>query len=328
MIPPKLLTVGVGAAALGLSLTLASPANAAQTRALPAGETLYAIDCQDNIGLLASFDVTTAVGTAIGTGSTDSHVDCAADSTYNATTGKVFWAAWSENNELFSMDPTTGESTYIGTLDTVDNALRDVSALLSGTDGVIYVVYSRNSDDAEQLGTVDTATGTVTFLHDVLDESSTLTDLNLGSGEYNPADGTFYVINFLELFALDVTTGALTSKGLNGDAANPWWGLTFDSNGVMWTTGQNAVASSTVDGWSTAGNQEASGDFTTIGGELWHSESVLIIPAGVPTPVVEPTLAATGVNGAQAGLIAVGGAVVALLGAGAALAARRRKATN
>jgi hypothetical protein len=327
MIPRKLFAFGVGAAVLGLSLTLAAPANAAQTRALPTGETLYAIDCEDSIGQLASFDVTTAVGTAIGTGSTDSHVDCAADSTYDVTTGKVFWAAWSDNNELFSMDPATGDSTFIGTMDTLTNTVNDISALMSGTDGVLYAVFSSNDGNAETLGTVDKATGVITFAHTLLNGSSELTDRDLWSGEFNPADGTFYVINYEELFSLDVTTGALTSKGLNtGD--NVWYGLTFDSNGVMWTTGQSAVASSTVDGWSTGGNQETSDNDTTIDASSWYSESNFIILTSAPAAPVVPTLAATGVNGAQAGLIAASGAVVALLGAGAALAARRRKVNN
>jgi hypothetical protein len=330
MISKKLLTVGVGVVALSLSLTLAGPANAAQTRTLPAGETLYAIDCQDSNGQLASFDVTTAIGTAIGTGTTDSHVDCAADATFDVATGKVFWAAWSTKNELFSMDPATGESTYIGIVDTAEPTLHFVSALMSGADGVLYVVYSTNdneNDNPQRLGTVDTATGTVTFTHDLLDGGDLLLNEDVWSGDYNPADGKYYVIDNHELFDLDVTTGSLTSQGLNPFGVK-WYGLAFDSTGVMWSTGKSVVSSSTIDGWSTVGNQEDSTNDTTIAGQDWYSESNFIIPVSVPAPVVEPTLAATGVNGAQLGLIAAGGAVVALFGAGVAAAGRRRKVTN
>lgn len=327
MVSNKLASIGVGIVALGLTLSMAGPASAAQSRTLPAGETLFAIDCQTDIGQLASIDVASAVGTAIGTGTSDSHVSCAADSTYDVTTGKVFWAAWAENNELFSMDPSTGVSTYIGTLDTAVSTIDVVSALMSGTDGVIYALYSRGSDNAQQLGTVDTTTGTITFLHDVRNGGDLLLDGNLWSAEYNPADSKFYVINSEELFSIDVTTGLLTSKGLK-EGVDVWYGLTFDSNGVMWSTGRDSVASSTVDGWSTPGNQEDSDSDTTLDSASWYSESNFIILASVPAPPVEPALANTGVNSTQVGYLAAGGAVVALLGAGIILAGRRHKVSN
>jgi hypothetical protein len=102
----------------------------------------------------------------------------------------------------------------------------------------------------------------------------------------------------------------------------------------MWTTcGRDcepgSVSSSTVDGWSVAGNEESSDNETTIDSAYWFSGSNVIIPTSLPAAnPVEPTLAATGVNGSRAGLIASGGTVVALLGAGVAMAARRRAATN
>jgi hypothetical protein len=209
-----------------------------------------------------------------------------------------------------------------------------VGALMAGGDGVLYVVFNSFYSDANHtlLGTVDSTTAEVTYTHEILNDVTPLTDRDVWSGDYNPTDGAFYIINQEELFALDVTTGALTSHGLNSNGS--WWyGLAFDSNGVMWTTcGRDcepgSVSSSTVDGWSVTGNEESSDNETTIDSAYWFSQSNFIIPTSVPEAPVEPALAATGVNGAQAGLMAAGGAVVALLGVGVAIAARRRTATN
>jgi len=328
MISKKLTALGAGVIALGLSAVLAGPAYAIQTRALPAGETLYGIDCAvSRNGQLASVDVTTAIGTTIGAGTTSVNAECAGDSTYDVVSGDVYWP--NNDNSLFRMDPTTGDSTYIGLMDTTDNAVDEISALMIGTDGILYAVYYSFANQQE-LGTVNKATGTITFTHILLDEAEAILDQNsIKGGDYNPADRKFYMIyneEDVELFELDVTTGALTSDGTNFEGSN-WYSLAFDSDGVMWSTGNSYVASSTVAGWSIAGNEKRSATTTKVDGTAWYSQSNFIIPASEPTPV-EPTLSATGIDDTQIGLIAAGGAVVVLLGAGAATAARRRKAKS
>lgn len=335
MISKKIMAVGVGVVALGLTLTIAGPASAVrelQTRTLPAGETLFGIDCQTNTGQLASVEPLTAVATAVGAGSTDSHVGCAADATYDSTTGKIFWAARQSGGQLFSMDPATGDSTYIAplTFDTADNTL---GALMMGTDGILYALYNYdNGDDPaqEKLGTVDTTSGTVTFTHDLSLDSSPFADSTYGA-DFNPADGKFYMVESRELYEVDVATGALTDKGRS---PNGWQGIAFDSTGVIWSS-QSEVYSSTVDAWV---DDQKTDNSTTLDGSDWYNLSAVIVPASAPTPppTEEPTtdptdgtaLAQTGFDGAQGGILSAGGAALALLGAGVILAARRRKVTG
>lgn len=318
----------VGVAALFI-LAAASPASADQSRALPEGETLFAIDCQrGDGGQLASVDVSSAVATFVGIGGTESRVPCAADATSDPTSGKIYWGSQGAPHGFFSMDPSTGVSTYIGNLTNSAEPVQDINGLMMGPTGVLYVVFSSVIGEPHtNLGVVDKATGAITMVAH-LNGPTTSISLYIGArgSDYDPHSGKFYIINGTELLEVNVATGEVTSHGVNNDSFG-WLGLAFDSNGVMWTTGRRFVYSSTVEGWATAGTMQSSANGVAANESPWFAISnVIIHPATetasdpvVPTASVE-VLASTGVE-TTAPLATVG----VLLSIGIALLVGRRR---
>ncbi|HLP23203.1 MAG TPA: LPXTG cell wall anchor domain-containing protein [Microbacteriaceae bacterium] len=323
----------VGLVALGLSQV----AYAEQTRALPDGETLYAIDCEDNVGQLVSVDVATGELTAIGEGTDDPEVDCAADAAWDPNTNIAYWVDWGNTLTLWATDVETGVPTNVGPLlDAADETtIYTFFGLFMGVDGVLWGMGS-TSAGTKQVFTIDTATGLFTIVADVTVDGSPFTGSTY-STSFNPADDTFYFIDVqsgaFNLYSIDLATGAATLVGPQADnQPYRWYGLTFDSNGTMWSTcvyGSNSTGfdyatSSTIEGYitDTTTFSQSSGA-TLLDGRDWFSESNFITyqytphEDGTPSPTDAPasvSLASTGVhaNGAL-------GAMGALMVAGLAL---------
>lgn len=343
----SLATVTAGLVTLA-ALSSGAAANAVQSRSLPSGETLYAVSCDYTnsapLGQLASIDTATAVASAIGTGSTNSHANCAAQGALDQSTQLLYWASWDATpNYLFKTNTATGVSTPIGTLTVTSGPTFDISSLMMGRDGVLYAVYAlvNGSNWNYGLGRVDTSTGAITAIATLTNGGSVLADPKTGSNSgklifaaaFNPADNTYYVIHQTTLFAINVSNAALTSAGNNGDN-NWWWSLAFDSNGTMWSTGDGDLMSSTVTTWATAGSQQKSAHNLQLNGADWYSESNVISWQSVaPSPTPTPTQ--TSAAAAEAALASTGfglepwaamSALLLLLGGSASYL--RRKATK
>lgn len=308
----------LGALALAtMMFALASPAaQAAQTRTLPAGDTLYAIDCEDGLGELVTVDVSTAVLTAVGEGY-GPDADCAAQSAYDADSGIAYWVAWADVDTLFSLDPTTGESTLIGSVETGIDEFLNVGGLMIGQGGTLFALYSTFDEDLQayalNLASVNKSTGTMTFIAEV---DATAFEDNMWSSAYNPADNAFYFIDEFTLYRLNVATGAATSLGNNGSGVR-WNGLAFDSEGTMWSTGRDPVESATIDGWTSADDNQETDAPTTLDGDDWYSGSPFIVSSG---------LAETGAGEDSA--LALGVGSLLLIGSGVLMVANRRTAAR
>lgn len=316
----KSLPISAAVAAL-LTLGTTAPALAAQERVLPAGETLYAVDCQDNIGQVGTVDTTTAVVTPLGTGNDDEFQDCAADGGYDPVSGFAYYPAWDNvPNSLYKVNVTDGSSTYIAEIEFPDGSSNNVDDTTGGimfdADGNGYISFTAtdsNDDFGQWIGRLNVTTGEITDEHKVTLDGTWVTNDNLWSGDYNPADGKIYLINQTELLEVDPATGVAISHGDNGDNTY-WYGLAIDSNGILWSTGTDYVTSSTVDGWSTSGTEQSSENRTAIDGN-WYSESNFIVWDA------DTNLAETGVD---ANAIALTAAAFVVAGA-AVLAVRRRE---
>jgi len=287
----KKLAIVALAAACVIGSTAA--AQAAQTRTLPTGETLYAVDCQNEVGQLVSTNVTDGTFTAIGTGTPDSHISCAADSAYDPNSGFAYFTAWNgAPNGFFKVDPATGVETYLGDVSgQIDSAdIDDVGTLLMGTDSRLFALVYDNGGENLHLGQLDITTGAYTEIAGVTVSGTQYSSRNVWGGSYNPADGKFYFVNSQnELYSLDIATGAATLIGDN--PASTFWSIAFDSNGTIWSTGNGTLDSATVAGWANSGDTEETST-TTLDGSNWYSESNFVA-YNVATPAV-PTLAKTG----------------------------------
>lgn len=302
------------------------PANAfaAQTRSLPDGETLYAIDCDFSTGVLVSLNTQDATATAIGEGSTHGSIGCAANAAYDPHSGLAYWGSWrTRPTTLFSMDVATGASTYIGIL---DETTYDLSGLMMGEDGVLYAVYQTTEagDQHTFLGSVNTENADITLIAELQLDGSDV-GRSIWSTAYNPADGEFYVNAGGVLNRVNVTTGELTALGVNGDER--WWnGMTFDSDGTLWGVGSNHVASTTIAGWATAGTETWTDENLLLDGSEWYAVSVFVAygmttPAEPEEPAIEAELAETGLDTAS-----ILGFAVAMFGGAAAVTVARRRA--
>lgn len=308
------------AALLGISLTgFGGAALAAQTRTLPAGETLWAVDCEDIRGELVSFDVATAVGTSIGDSAGDDFIDCAGPGSWDPATGLGYWVSWTNAMpyHLFSIDLETGASTDVGELIEDGVTYNNYYGLIIDPEAGAFVI-NPIPGNLVHLSRVNLSTGVATAVGDLTLDGASYADHNsIWSAAYNPADGKSYFIDVYggdnKLYSIDLETAEVT---LIGNSVEPeWYGLAFDSNGVMWTTGQSLVCSSTVEGWGVEGVEECSDNGTTVDGSGWFSESNFISY----TYDAHSDLAATGFD--PSGIIF---GAIGLIVTGVAVTVRRR----
>ena len=293
------------------SVGLGSASYATQTRTMPVGDTLYAIDCDSSIGQLASINTDTAVATSIGSGSTDPNVSCAGQGALDQSTNTIYWPAWyGQPNDLakfFKTDLITGNSVYLGVMTHGTDTTGTVGSLTQGPDGTLYAFYytPSGSNWNYSLGTVNHANGSIIRIADlslngtvVSTPQSTQFGRGLWSSAYNPVDNKFYVIinnqarTNSTLYSVNINDGTLTSIGLNGDS-DTWFGLAFDSQGTMWSTGDGDVKSASISTWTTSGSESRSTNGTTLNSVSWYSESNVIKWAATPSPSPSPSATAT-----------------------------------
>lgn len=338
-------SVAVAALAITLAAGPATAASAAVTTELPEGESLYVVECESGTGGFGTVDPATAAVTLIGTGSNDPNVTCAGMAAFNPVNGLGYWSSWDIDGDLFSVDLTTGEHTFIGSVRYADDSAPSfwLEHMAIGPDGTAYGIAN---DDVGTVSFVridlDTAIATpIETPAEALDFDE-VGDYTWWSFAYNPADGQFYAISDAtdHLYRVDVASGALTDLGAHGDGW-AWYGISFDSNGTMWgvctgtTTQSCVVTQSTVADWTTAGASQESAA-TTVDGAGWFTEAQFIdytVTAEEPvdeqpeeeqndTVTDAPELAATGSDPLVVGSLV--GAALALLSAGVLVTLRAR----
>jgi len=339
----KILNTAAALLFVASSMSIGSTAQAAVTPGtLATGDTLYTLQCNSSADpLLMQVDPVTLVSTSIGTASGNN--TCAAQAAYNQVDKKVYFTDWSSNpQQLKTVDLTTGAITSIGefTLNTDNTVHPSIYAVAIDPQGHAFVT----SDD-RKLYSVDLATGVVTFIAEMQDSTSTTIGDVYGL-TFSPA-GVLYAIEYEtngRLLSINTTTGAATT------VVNDYWtlvgsrkaeSLAFDSNGTLFieVDGSNsselwsadvANFSSTLTQVMGSGTGSDVGNFlydgsndSVVNPTAYYQESQFIVPGAGPS--TEPTLAATGVDGAVS---ATTGAIAFAMVAAGSLIVARRKATK
>ena len=314
----RLSTFLAAAGVAALVLVGAAPAVAAGS-AIDPGDSLYSINCDNayNDWQLMSVDPTTAFSTTIGEGTgsaSELYAACAGQPAYDASTGKAYFIQWNTfvdpgEAHLASIDLTTGDSTEIGQFFTVDGEFPltiFVGSIAIGLDGSAYA-FTQGF-----LWSLDLSTGELTPINESLS--------NTYSFAVDPTTGIFYAINTdNERFSVNVTDGTYVFLDVvelpAGDAV---FSLQIDGAGRFWIMSDDSSISG-ASLWSFAPGDAAT---PTVSGPFidgpYYTEAILIVPGKV--------LAATGVDSSAVPLIAGGAVMLALLGVGGLVVARRRRA--
>jgi hypothetical protein len=228
-----------------VSLTPALAAHAVGTRALGAGESLYAFagngwggSGSTEFGKMYSLSVADATSTLVGPNTVASTGLYPSSAAYDAETGAIYWVESDFNNGtpcyLTHADPATGTSTRVAQIMTSNGAAYcNAIAIGDNHNGYMWngsVLYALD---------LDTALATRVTPQNVNNGIDTV-----WSFAFNPADSEFYAVgnsNNNALFQIDVNAGTVTELVPHADmptygTANSkrLYGITFDSNGVMW----------------------------------------------------------------------------------------------
>lgn len=183
---------------LGLSAALALFAGSAA--AGPIGYTAWDVSGSD---ILVRMDLSTGVGTSIGTGTGFSDLDGLA---FDGA-GRL-WAVNDDTNQLVRIDTTTGVGTAIGS--GFGSGYNDMG-LAFGADGTLYMASANSAGTDGNLYTVDTTTGTATLIGDLRPSSS----LRVRSLAFT--GGVLYGwTNVDTLVSINTTTGLSTNIGAFG----------------------------------------------------------------------------------------------------------------
>lgn len=317
------LFVGVAAA---LVLAGAPAANADAPVALPSGQALYAIDCDEFAFQLWSLTPTGA-GTPIGTAPANTS-DCAGGAQVSPVDGLAYFITYTGVNDgLATINLTTGVVTPIAP---ISGATTGAWQLMITNSGAAFIT------NGQDLYSISLTTGVTTLIGNIA-------PANIGTMGYDPTTDTIYAFSYsdtVEVWTIDRTTGVGTDTGLTGtwpdgscldgstDSARPD-AVVFDSAGFAWIESDTCEASiMTVD--MTTGDAamlgqifDATGTRYTTAPNEFYSETFIIGPAAAPAAA--PGLAATGID-TTAVTIAGGIGVIAAL-AGAALVVRSRRRT-
>lgn len=322
-------------------LAIAAPASAITAdRALPAGETLYVLPCEDGIvGAVYVADVSTGELTQVGPDMT--HQPCWSAGYFNPVDGLLYAVDWNEMSTddpsfyyLSSINPQTGVTTQLVKIQLPDSTPLNQYSIARSPSGVVYV------SDSSHLYVLDVATGATTLVGEFSYDggSGAVVYYDFYSLAFSP-DGTLYGNSWNgtgggnnpdhdDWFTIDPTDASLTPLTT---ATGPNAGLTFDSAGVAWYQLENTgtgmgFASGTFD--DLAGTQANLHDFTISDGttsQNIYSESLIVATAAAPTPptpAVDPTLANTGAESSVA-FSGMAGALLLVVGAGVVLYRRR-----
>ncbi len=322
----------IAGAALALSISGFQAANATlppQTRSLPDGSSLFMVSCDNSTtaGQLGQFDVATGLLTNVGTGSDSEYAHnvghtnqfCAGGATYNQVTKTAYWFNWRydgsfSTSPLFSINPTTGVSTYIGNLTTGETNARgmgpigqmeDARGLTSDSSGNTYVLWAGDSGSHFWVGKVNLSTAAITDVVAVDSAGATLFGFAAYGFTYNPADGHFYVYTYYDpakLVQINVATGE-TSLPVTAEALD-WTaeGMSFDSHGILWGVqgSSNRLMSISVADWNTStAGQVAS--YTP-----WFSEASFIVTSDSVGPMLPDPVQQSSITSSSADTTTVG----------------------
>ena len=305
----------------------APAANAAAPTDLPAGQTLYAIDCDDFGPQLWSVDPSGAA-TPVG----DAHLTatgsaCGGGAQVSPVSGIPYFIYYPGGpvTALATIDVTTGVTTTIAAL---SGATTNAWQLIITNSGAAYV---SSSDD---LYSIDLGTAVTTFV-------GSMAPASVDAMGYNPVNDTIYVVeysNTIAVWTVDRTNGAVTDTGLGGNWAagsclaggtSPSVpdGLVFDSAGFGWiesdSCGEAVVMSVDLsDGSSSATGQlfDTTGTVYTTAPNEFYSETFFIAPQLI---AAAPALAATGVD--STATTVAGGVALLATALGLVLIARKRR---
>jgi hypothetical protein len=254
------LTALIGASVLLTgSLATGIGASANPPLALPESDRVYVLPCdrfQEPDGHL--FEVDTRSGTstrdAIRVGSWDRPTDadlfegaskygCASSGSYNPKDGLAYWASWTGEEYLISIDLKTGINTVVGAFKTMKDVggvqtlvSVSVNAIAINSDGEAWV--TSGSENPSNLYSLDLNTGLMTLVGPTkVEEGADNADRNLNYIAWDPVTDKVYGYNSGSkyLYTVNTETGEFTkfsSTQLFGGF--DVYALTFDSAGQVW----------------------------------------------------------------------------------------------
>ena len=308
-------------------ISVANAATPPITRALPVGSNLYSISCDGGVpngqlgGFVTASRVPTGAQTRIGSGTTDANSSyCVFGLAYNEVTQKGYWVSPKviggvTKQHLFSIDISTGVSTYIAEIraDQSGRAWAETGGNLTVMYGITFragkmIAMWRGESTPVWVGEVEinavnaADNGKIysaVQLNDI-DPSYDVGDLSREwpwNFAYNSVDEKFYTAGYLPrtgrtgrtLYEINVATGLTTDKGQSGNTNALFWGMQFDSNGVIWG-GDYRLNSATVTGWTTAGDLQQTATFSTFSPLTRHDINGVFIVSTLSTSPSAPTL--------------------------------------
>lgn len=300
------LTAGLAAAAvLALPLLVTSPAFAAGP-ALPEGNHLYSMACDDDeetYGDLFSVDSVTAALTESAT----SDLGCVGSMAFDPTTGVSYAFNWDDG----TLAPFVASTGYFGEQLPLTGGSNAPDGLAIGLDGAAFTTRSST------LYSLDLTTGVQTAIGDMGDSC-------IYAFSVDPTSGKFYGIECGSgtIYEVNTTTALLTSVGVvepgGADAEQGINSLRIDTAGTWWIEAEpNEFAELySFAGLAGASTPVLSGEFALSGTPV-YTEAILMTwdPA--------PALAATGLDG-FATFSLLGGGVLLLTAGGLVLLTARR----
>lgn len=316
-------------ALVALSTGTAVSASAAQTRDLPAGNVFYALDCGDDVGLVANVNVKTSAGVLLGLNSpTPPHTNCASGGGWDATTKSLIWLSnFRESGvpspRLFKTDLKTGAATEIATL-SFAGELQGPKTMAIDDQGNGYAILSNQL--ADDLYTLNISNGSMTkvgavngLANDHIDATYFPNGMGcVNSFAYNPKDKNFYINcaygpKSTKILQLDVSNG---NTSVVCDLGTKVFGIGFDSDGIGWIAATDAYQIGSFDvGVSSDCGVQIGAAATVATNPYWESDGV-VIGYGLPT------LAETGSSNSAGELAGV--SILAII-AGSILVIRRRR---
>jgi hypothetical protein len=277
--------------------------------ALPANDLLYAIPCQSADPILELVNPIDSTFTGVGVSHNIDGSECAYQPAFNPTTGKSYFLAGNFPDEV--------EKWVLVEVSTSDGSMVKIGTVNSGgTD---------NNDGPGNL--IITNAGVSYFISGGILYPLNLTDASLGSpinpndmypanpiyaAACSPVSETCYVLSEDgDFFELDVANGTLQSLGSleNVGETEGNYSLQVDSSGTLWASSNRALSS--FEATDPVGTYFQGPEFPKYSGALL-----------VTTRAV---LADTGENTKNVGLFVFNAALVAIVGAGLVLTARRRR---
>lgn len=318
------------AAATAILLVLGgTPAQAAQTRSLPAGNAYFAFDCPgggSGVGEMATFDVLTSIGTIVGSNTPTPNTDCASQAAYDAVSDSIYWVSWGATETLMKADVTTGESVEVGPF----SASGGANSIAIDDQGNAFAIVEADTDHptptGEKLYSLDLTTGDMTFIAGLGGGVGAYGSACVFSFAFNPKDKQFYIncdsLSY-EISTVDVTNGDVAlACDFSADPGTNVLGISFDTNGIGWTAdgGYSNIASFDVTqascGWE-------GGDTISVDGTGWYTVSNAITYSATPPPGPTPdNLPSTGASQGTAIASGVAAGVAFALAAGVFLMRR------